>query len=180
MHVGADARPTRQPSKPEAPSLPWPATTRPSGIAPGSSSVRPAWFSKPATVVGDAVAELALEQDVADHAPSPATVSSGKRPAPGIHDAVVAAVAAPEQLVAAADREQRRAACRPPRAAPSPARGEIRRDERLLAILAAADVDRGRRAAARAPRRARPPVTSSSCPRSAARRASTAMLPRSA
>ena len=43
------ARPSRQPSKPDRPSFPKPCTTRPSGSAPGSRTVRPAWFSKPAS-----------------------------------------------------------------------------------------------------------------------------------
>ena len=40
---------SRQPSKPDVPSFPNPCTTRPSGSAPESRSVRPAWFSNPAS-----------------------------------------------------------------------------------------------------------------------------------
>ena len=56
------------PRTPTSPSFPNPWTTRPSGSAPASSSVRPAWFSKPASWMPHARVELALEQDVADHA----------------------------------------------------------------------------------------------------------------
>ena len=54
---------------------------------------------------------------------------SGKRPTPG-----------PEQLVAAADSEQRRSAGHR-RAEALALGGEVDSDQRLLAVLAAADVD---------------------------------------
>ena len=111
---------------------------------------------------------------------SPARVSCGKRPAPGEPGAVAPAVAAPEQLVAAADREQRGAAprrrrgsrrrARRGRARSSPARGPGRRRRR------GGRARRARAAPARASRRRR----ASSWPRAAARRVRTAMLPRSA
>ena len=93
------------PRTPTSPSFPKPATTRPSGSAPASSSVRPAWFSKPASV---------------RRAPPPSSHSSStspimpplagdglerQQPGAGHPRAVAAAVAAAEQLVAAADGE---------------------------------------------------------------------------
>ena len=71
---------------------------------------------------------------------SPATVCSGSRPIPGCSSPATVAVEAAEQLVAAADGEERRAAldlvAQRVRLA-----GEIVRDERLLAVLAATDVE---------------------------------------
>ena len=131
---------TRHPSSPEAPSFPWPARTRPRAIAPGSSRVRPAWFSKPATVVvtppprstssrtspiSRLVAGDRLERE---HA-------GAREPRP-----VASAIAAAEQLVAAADRQGRRPG-RNRFTQRLAAAGQVGRDERLLAILAAADVD---------------------------------------
>ena len=54
--------------------------------------------------------ELALEQDVADHPPLPGDGLERQQARTGHVLAVEAAVAAPEQLVAAADREHRRPA----------------------------------------------------------------------
>ena len=123
--------------------------------------------------------ELALEQDVADH---PLLAGHGlvrEEADPRHRVAVAAEVAAPEQLVPAADREQRgavRDGLRDRRAL----RGEVGRDQRLLAVLAAADVEEVVRARVGRRRRRRSASTSSSWPRSAARRESTAMFPRSA
>ena len=178
VQVRADARPTRQPSKPVSPSLPKPATTRPSGSRPGrGASGRRGSRSRRASAL--ARLELAVEQHVADHPPLAGDRVEREEPDARQLLAVEAAVAAAEQLVAAADREQRRAARDrlaqrappsprdPPRRAP--ARGPGRRRRR-----------RGRARRGRAGRPCRARVTSSSWPRHAARRASTAMLPRSA
>ena len=122
--------------------------------------------------------ELALEQDVADHPPLARDRLVREEPDAGHVDAVAVAVAAAEQLVAAADGEHGGAA-RDRLLDCVSLRGEIRRDQRLLAILAAADVEEVVLARARARRRARP-----TSPRARARAAraalSTAMLPRSA
>ena len=120
--------------------MPKPATTRPSGSAPGSSCVRPAWFSKPARVRLDAWLELALEQHVADH---PAVAGDRlERQEPDTRHvlAVEAAVSAAEQLVAAAHREERGAAADDRLDQRLRLRREVLRDEKLLAILPAADV----------------------------------------
>ena len=122
--------------------------------------------------------ELALEQDVADHAPLAGDRLEREEPDAGQLDAGQVAVEAAEQLVAAADGEQGRAAG-DGRAERLALRGQVGRDQRLLAILPAADVEEvvaagsiasptpipRPRARARATRRAAP---------------STAMLPRSA
>ena len=108
-------------------------------LAPGSRRVRPAWFSKPATVRRWPGSSSQSSRTSPIIRRSPATVSCGKRPTPGMSPVPVA-VAAPEQLVAAADGEDRHAAL--DRLLVHRAlRGEIRRDQRLLAILAAADVE---------------------------------------
>ena len=107
------ARSTRQPSKPDSPSFPNPWTTRPSGSAPSSRSVRPAWFSKPATVRRRPGTSSHSSRTSPIIRVVPATVSWGNRPTPGIERPVAPPVAAPEQLVAAAHREQR-GAVRPP------------------------------------------------------------------
>ena len=96
---------------------------------------------------------------------------------PGQLGAGAVAVEAAEQLVAAADREERGAARRPRRAARGLA-DEVGRDERLLAVLAAADVEEVDAAGTASPSPIA--VTSSSWPRAAARAVSTAMFPRSA
>ena len=88
----------------------------------------------------DAVAEVGLEQHVADQ-PLLAGERLVREDACARHPrAVAAAVAAPEQLVAAADGEHRRAGLDRAAQVVAPRR-EIGRDQRLLAVLAAADVD---------------------------------------
>ena len=102
--------------------------------------MRPTWFSKPASVSTDPGLELALEQDVADH---PSVAGHGlERQQPDTRHvlAVEAAVAAAEQLVAAADREERGAAFEHGLLERLGLRREVLRDEQLLAVLAAADV----------------------------------------
>ena len=113
---------------------------RPNAVAPGSSSVRPAWFSKPATVVDTPSPRSTSSSTSPISRRSPATVSSGKRPRTRHPRAVAAPVPAAEQLVAAAHREQGRSRLDRPPEVVAPA-CEVGRDERLLAVLAAADVD---------------------------------------
>ena len=88
----------------------------------------------------DAVAEVDLEQHVADQPPLAGDGLEREEPGARHPGAVAAAVAAPEQLVAAAHGEQRRSRLDGPPQVVAPPR-EVGRDERLLAILAAADVD---------------------------------------
>ena len=88
--------------------------------------------------------ELALEQDVADHAP---LAGDGlEREEPGALEPLPARVAVPaaEQLIAAADREERGSAV-DLRRQRVPLLREVGGDERLLAVLAAADVVQGAR-----------------------------------
>ena len=154
--------------------MPKPAITRPSGSAPSSRSVRPAWFSKPASV---SAGPRAVEQDVADHAPLARDRVQRQQADAGQLGARAVAVEAAEELVAAAHREERGA--RLDRLVQRRAlRDEVGRDERLLAVLAAADVEEVGLAARASPRPIG--VTSSSWPRAAARAESTAMFPRSA
>ena len=134
------ALPTRQPSKPDVPSFPKPATTRPSGNAPSSRIVRPAWFSKPTTVRRSPVSSSHSIEHVADETPVSGHCVQREDAGAGLLAARTVAVVAAEQLIAAADGEhdgatghrlrERRAAC-----------SEIGRDECLLAILAASDVE---------------------------------------
>ena len=88
----------------------------------------------------DRLGERALEQNVADHPPLPSDRLVREERRPGHPGAVAAPVAPSEELVATADRQQRGTAvdgC----ADRLSALGEVRRDHRLLAILAAADVE---------------------------------------
>ena len=173
------ARPTRHPRSPTRRRSRSRRRRGRAARAPASSRVRPAWFSKPASV---------------RRSPGSSSHSSSTSPiirrSPG--DGLVreeadarhrgrrsVEVAAAEQLVAAADGEQGRAGrdrlldrgalARRGRARSAPARGPGRRRCR-----------RGRARRRRTLVAERDRRTSSSCPRSAARRASTAMLPRSA
>ncbi len=87
-----------------------------------------------------AVAEVGFEQHVTDQ-----PLLAGERlvredSCPRHPRAVAAAVATPEQLVAATDGEHCRAGVDSPPQVVSPRR-EVGRDERLFAVLAAADVD---------------------------------------
>ena len=84
--------------------------------------------------------ELALDEDVADHPPVAGDRLVREQADARLLDAVGVEVEAAEQLVAAADGEQRRAVrdFRPQRVALG---GEVGRDQRLLAVLAAADVE---------------------------------------
>jgi hypothetical protein len=84
--------------------------------------------------------ELAREEHVADHAPLAGDGLEREEAGAGEVVAAVAAVAAPKELVAAADGEERGAAL-DRLAQRVAARGEVRRDERLLAVLPAADVE---------------------------------------
>ena len=175
-------RPRARPGSPRSrssPSLPKPATTRPSGSAPSSRNVRPAWFSKPGERARSPV-ELALEQDVADHPP---LAGDRVRAAGGRRRAAPSRSGRGSSGRAAGSRRRRRARRlrpRPPPRAPAP----LRRGRARSAP--ARGPGRRRRRAGRA-RRARS-VSPSPIARdleldaraSAARRASTAMLPRSA
>ena len=141
------------------------ATTRPSGSAPASSSVRPAWFSKPGERPALARLELALEQHVADHPPLAGDrherQQADARAARRRHGRGRSARAAGSRRTPRARPRRRR---RPPRSAAAlarrdrgrraPARGPGRRRRRR---------GRARRAAAR--RRGRSRATSSSWPR---------------
>ena len=84
--------------------------------------------------------ELALEQDVADHPPLAGDRVQRQQPDARQLVAALVAVEAPEELVAAADRERRGSALDglPQR---RPQRRERRGDQLLLAVLAAADVE---------------------------------------
>jgi hypothetical protein len=88
----------------------------------------------------DAGLELGLEQHVADHAPF--ARDGLEREQPDARELVTGHVdvATPEQLVAAADGEDRRTALRG-RADPVALGREARSDQRLLPVLAAADVE---------------------------------------
>jgi len=83
--------------------------------------------------------ELALEEDVADHPPLAGHGVEREQPDPGQLVAALVAIEAPEQLVAAADREQRSAALDSSANAFAVGR-EGRGDQLLLAVLPAADV----------------------------------------
>ena len=158
-----------EPSSPEVPSFPYPATTRPSGAAPSSRRVRPAWFSKPAIVLPGASASVLSGSDVSDHARVPGHGLVWKEPHALEPGPVPPAIPAAEQLIAAADREERDAVLHglPDRVT---ARREVRRDHRLLAILAAAHVEE----VVRRETGLRPTLTSST-PSSWPRAASTAL-----
>ena len=156
VHVGADHRPSRTPSPPSSPLLPWPRTTRPSGSTPGAQMRAAGVVLEPDQRAHAAAVQIALQRDVADHASSPATVSRSTRPGARHLVALVAAVAMAQQLVAAAHRQHRRRRRRPPRADRRLAL-EVVRDQHLIAVLAAAEVvevgvgQRLARAAARSP-----------------------------
>src|SRR5262249_43233314 len=84
--------------------------------------------------------ELALEQHVADHARVAGDRLAREEADAGQVLAVEAWVRAPQQRVAAADREQRGTAV-DRRAHTGGLRDEVIGDQRLLAVLAAADVE---------------------------------------
>ena len=84
--------------------------------------------------------ELALEQDVADHAPIAGLRPQRQHARSGQLGARAVAVEAAEELVAAADGEQG-GARRDHLGQLPPTGGEVGRHERLLAILSAADVE---------------------------------------
>ena len=146
------ALPSRHPSKPDLPSFPKPATTRPSGSAPSSRIVLPAWFSKPDDRPPLSRVELALDQHVADQTPISRHRVQREDAGAGLLAPRAVAVVAAEQLVAAAHGEQDGAAGHglgQRRAAGC----EIGCDEGLLAVLTAADVEEigvGRRRVAQA------------------------------
>ena len=88
----------------------------------------------------DAPAEIGLEQHVPDQPLLAGERLVGEHAGARHPRSVAAPVAAPEQLVSATDGEHRRAGVDGPPQAVS-ASSEIGGDERLLAVLAAADVD---------------------------------------
>ena len=67
------------PSKPERPSLPWPARTRPSGRSPAPRCVRPPWFSKPASTRRPAVERRPRSRRCRSAAGRPRARSRGRR-----------------------------------------------------------------------------------------------------
>jgi hypothetical protein len=100
--------------------------------------VRPAWFSKPASVRARRL-ELALEQDVADHPPLAGHRVQRQQAGSRQLVAALVAVEAPEQLVPAADRQGGGTTL--DRLGQRGAHGrERRRDQLLLTVLAATDV----------------------------------------
>jgi hypothetical protein len=123
--------------------------------------------------------ELALEQHVADHALLACDRLERKQADPGHVLSVEAAIAASEELIAAAHREQRGASFQHGLLQRFGLRGKVRCHAELLSVLAAADVIEVVRPGN--DRVVNPSgVTSSSCPRARVRSAKTAMLPRSA
>src|SRR5262245_5694258 len=84
--------------------------------------------------------EVALDQTVADHAPFAGHGVEREQAGAGLLVAAAVAIEAPQELVAAAHRQRggsrgdRRLDC-------LALRGQVRRDQRLLPILAAADVE---------------------------------------
>jgi hypothetical protein len=84
--------------------------------------------------------ELASEEHVADHAALACNGLVGKQPCAGHERAVAATVAPAEQLVAATDGEERSTAADGGSDCGS-LRREVRRDQGLLAVLTAADVE---------------------------------------
>ena len=132
------ALPSRQPSKPDIPSFPKPAT-RPSGAAParGSSGRRDSRSRRRSPV---SPVELAFDQDVADQTPVSGHRVQREDAGAGLLASRAVAVVPAQQLVAAAHGEGDSAA-RHGLGQRRPAPGQIRRDERLLTVLAAADVE---------------------------------------
>ena len=129
--------PWRQPSKPETPSFPNPLTN-------ASERLRAVVEHRPPGVVletGERLARpAAIKQDVADHA---LLAGDGVQRQEADSRQLVSgyvAVGTAEQLVAPADSEERRA-LRHGLVQPVGLGGEIVRDQSLLAILAAADVE---------------------------------------
>ena len=113
-----------------------PAEWRRAGIEPRPARVVLESRKRP-PVVG---IELALEQDVADHPAVTGDCLEREQAHAGHVLAVEAAVAAPEELVAAADGEHRSAAANG-LVHLLGLRGQVLRDEELLAILPAAHVE---------------------------------------
>ena len=106
------------------------------GIQPRAARV----VLEPRKRAPDARLELALEQDVADHTTLAGDGLEREQPDAGQVGAVEVAIGASKELIAAADGKKRRAGLH--RAEQTVRlRREIIRDERLLAILAAADVE---------------------------------------
>ena len=120
VQVGADHRAVRRrrgrPRSRRAPSLPWPLSTRPSGCAPAPRCVRPPWFSKPASTRGPPSRSTSIATLPISRGPSSRTVSRSTSPTPG-QPLAAELVAVAEQLVAAADGEDRPRRARRRRAA---------------------------------------------------------------
>src|SRR5439155_3635662 len=86
-----------------------------------------------------AAAELRLEQHVADHPPIPCDGLEWQQADARHVLAAEAAIAAPQQLIAAADREEGGTSLDNSLLQRAGLRGEVLGDEQLLAVLAAAD-----------------------------------------
>ena len=136
----------RTPSAPEAPVLPWPLSTRPSGCSPAPRCVWPAWFSKPARTrrAGGASSPSSSSTSIATlpirRGPSERIVSQVDEPEPRDH-LVGERVAVAEQLVAAADAEHERAAVGGGVQRLALGLDEVQRAQALVAVLAAAEVE---------------------------------------
>ena len=122
--------------------------------------------------------ELAVEQDVADHPSLSSNRPQVEDPGARKLGSGTVEIRAPQELVAAANGQKCRSACQCLLDGLGVS-GQVRRDQGLLAILPAPDVEQV--VGGRIDRLPGPiPRISRSIPRHPARRASTAMFPRSA
>ena len=120
--------------------MPWPATTRPRRRRAGVEQRASGVVLESGHHRRDAVAEVGLEQHVTDQPLLARERLVGEDSCARHPRAVAAAVAPPEQLVAATDGQHRGAGVDGSAQVVSPCR-QVGRDERLLTVLAATDVD---------------------------------------
>ena len=114
--------------------------TRPSGRSAAPRRVRPPWFSKPASTLGSPPRSTSMATLPISRGPSSRTVSRSTRPTPG-KPLTSEFVGVAEQLVAAADGEDHLAGGGRGVQRVALDRREVLGAQRLVAVLAAADVE---------------------------------------
>jgi hypothetical protein len=139
VEVGSDRPPDPAPFEPRLAVVPESEDDPAQRLGPRLEDRSPSMVLETSELVPISRLELAVEENVSDHAGGAGDRLVGEKAHAGQEGSVTASIPATEQLVAAADREQRRSA-RDYIPNVVAFRGQIRCNQSLLAVLATTDV----------------------------------------